>query len=96
MNDRYRVVLMSEARSQINQILQKSEGISRRRLERALRHIQEQLEAHPLEFGEPHYRLKDLGLVLCVGFWKNLGIEYGVHEAKRLVFKKRFFELNRG
>jgi hypothetical protein len=62
----------------------------RERLADCLRRIQEELRARPLDWGEPKYRLRGAGLVMCVGFHDRISVTYGVHEQNRLVFVQSF------
>ncbi|MFT3879279.1 MAG: hypothetical protein QM703_06425 [Gemmatales bacterium] len=47
--------------------------------------IQDQLSAHPFEFGEPIDDLLKLDMTRCVGFTRRLIVNYGVNPASRFV-----------
>lgn len=48
--------------------------------------LHERLSTDPLEAGEPHYRLKHLGLIMCVAFREPLTVDYAVDEQRRWVY----------
>lgn len=72
----------------------KSEGTKLRRSHKhrlheftqAIRDIDENLQLHPLSFGEPHYDYKHLGLTVCIAFSGPLVVHYGVNKRTRTAF----------
>jgi len=56
----------------------------------ALRQILEHLRSAPLTFGEPHYRLPALQLLVRQGVVSPLVVDYAVHEDRPLVFIRGF------
>jgi hypothetical protein len=57
---------------------------------RALREINDKLETDPLGWGDPNYRLRNLGLLMCLGPHPFLFVYYGVDEQRRVVYIKGF------
>jgi len=52
----------------------------------ALTEIRERLQSDPLTWGDPLYRLHNLGVVVCRRLTDRLLVEYAVHEAQRVVW----------
>src|SRR4051794_41951871 len=52
---------------------------------RALRLIDGRLRADPLGWGDPNYRLRHLGLLVCRGLHPLLYVRYAVDESRRIV-----------
>jgi hypothetical protein len=56
----------------------------------ALREIHENLSTDPTRWGDPVYRLRHLDLLVYRRLYAFFLVEYGVHEAKRLVFIRKY------
>ena len=52
----------------------------------AVRTIHERLESAPLEWGEPRYHLRAMGLLVCHAIHAMLHVSYAVDEARRIVY----------
>jgi len=76
-----------QAPRQLNELVARARtlGVSKR-LAACLRIIQEELQSRPLEWGEPAFHIRSLGLISCVGFNDRIRVSYGVHEREPIVF----------
>jgi hypothetical protein len=54
----------------------------------AMEDLHGRLAANPLEVGEPHNRLKHMGLTLCTAFRKPLTVRFAVDERRKLVYMR--------
>ena len=51
-----------------------------------IKHIHENLQSQPLEWGDPLHRLKHLNLLICHRLYRRIYTTYGVHENEHTVF----------
>ena len=56
----------------------------------ALKAINQRLSAEPLVWGDPNYRLHQLGLLVYSGIYSMFQVEYAVDEANHIVYVKQF------
>jgi hypothetical protein len=59
----------------------------------ALKSINQKLSSEPLSWGDPQYRLSNLGLLFCHGIYSMLHAYYAVSEERHLVFVKEILAL---
>lgn len=56
----------------------------------AVKAIHQRLTRDPLTCGDPNYRLRHAGLIMCHGICAPLHVYYAVDEARRIVYVKEF------
>jgi hypothetical protein len=59
----------------------------------SLKIINEKLTTEPLAWGDPQYRARNAGFVLCHGLHLLLHVYYAVHEESRTVWVKEILPL---
>jgi hypothetical protein len=68
-----------------------SEGVEEKsRLLDAVKELRRELARAPLEWGEPKFRYKHIGMIVCLGFSHRFRVEYGVDPDARIVFVRWF------
>jgi hypothetical protein len=67
------------------------QGYTRRALASSLDRLNSRLRLDPMDCGEPQNRLPHTGLVVRTCFDGPFGMNFGVDEARRLVFVRRMF-----
>jgi hypothetical protein len=86
----YQVIFLQHARQQVREL---GEGLGspelRERLAQVLRAAIEHLARAPVAWGDPWYRLRHLGMLVCNRGYGSLHFIYAVNEQQRLVFVTR-------
>jgi hypothetical protein len=59
-------------------------------LSAAARIVNQHLKNDPLCWGDPNYRLRNLGLLVCQGIHRPLLVRYAVDEVRKIVYVKEF------
>jgi hypothetical protein len=59
----------------------------------SLKVINEKVTTEPLEWGDPQYRARSAGFVMCHGLYLLLHVYYAVHEETRTVWIKEILPL---
>jgi hypothetical protein len=87
----YKVVRAEAVRERLRQLREVAgEASLLEQYVEAIRAIEVHLIEHPLEWGDPLYRLPHLDLVMYRGIYWDIAVVYGVNEAERIVFIKEY------
>jgi hypothetical protein len=83
----YRVVYAGQSLQQLNDLIEQAVRLGTLTdLEDTVKKIQQRLAAAPLEWGDPLYHLRYLGLFLFRGTLAPLNVIYAVDEQRKLVY----------
>jgi hypothetical protein len=84
----YRVVYPVTVRAALQSYLDALilEGWDKKELATIVDRMDTALKRNPIQYGEPHYHVRQLGLLICVGFSRPFSVRYGILEEKRIVF----------
>jgi hypothetical protein len=85
----YKVVWSQQTREQVHRWANKAADLGMRdQYLAALRAILQKMADQPLTWGDPLYRLHQLGLVVYRGLYPPLRVHYAADESRRIVYVK--------